>query len=370
MLLGCGSEEVEATPTTPLAELLRLPSGFPEPQVPESNPLTEEKIALGRFLFYDTRLSGNGTQSCASCHQQRLAFSDGRKLATGSTGTLLHRNSQGLTNVAYNANLTWASSLLDTIEQQVLIPLFAEHPVELGATGHENEILERLRSEPLYRDAFASAYPELQEQIDWPQIIRALASFNRILISGNSPFDRFTYQGQPDALSESAKRGAEIFFSETTECHHCHGGFNFTLSSIHADSAFEAEDFHNTGLYNLNGQGAYPASDTGLFEVTEDPRDMGKFRAPSLRNVAVTAPYMHDGSIETLEEVVRVYEAGGRLIESGPNAGDGRTSPLKSGFVQGFRLSDAERQDLIAFLESLTDPDFLEDPRLSNPFEP
>lgn len=369
ILWGCGDAASEAVlPLTPVAELLQLPPGFPEPKIPESNPLTAEKIHLGRLLFYDQRLSGNETQSCASCHEQRFAFSDGNATREGSTGDLLHRNSQSLTNVAYNANLTWASSLLDTIEEQVRIPLFAEFPVELGATGSESEILERLRADPIYRDAFSSAYPDAPDPFDWHHIVQALASFSRTLISGNSPFDRFTYQGDADALSDSAKRGAQIFFSEVTECHHCHGGFNFTLSSVHSGSAFEAEDFHNTGLYNLDGEGAYPAIDTGLFEVTNDPRDMGKFRAPTLRNVAVTAPYMHDGTVETLEEVIRIYEAGGRVIESGPYAGDGRASPLKSGFVPGFTLTDAERQDLIAFLESLTDQSFLEDPRFSDPF--
>ena len=132
---------------------------------------------------------------------------------------------------------------------------------------------------------------------------------------------------------------------------------------------FDAALFHNTGLYNVDGAGAYPADNTGLVENTGEPEDMGRFRPPTLRNVAVTAPFMHDGSMETLDEVIRHYERGGRVIASGPHAGDGRESPLKSGLVAGFSLTDQERADLIAFLEALTDEDFLTDPALSDPFE-
>ncbi|MEO0811979.1 MAG: di-heme enzyme, partial [Myxococcota bacterium] len=149
--------------------------------------------------------------------------------------------------------------------------------------------------------------------------------------------------------------------------HHCHGGFNFTLSTVHQGSVFEAEDFHNTGLYSVNDSGAYPEPNTGVHAVTGDFEDMGKFRAPTLRNVELTAPYMHDGSIETLEGVIRHYEAGGRNVESGPYAGDGRRSPLKSGFVQGFSLTDRQRDDLLEFLLSLTDESFVHDPRFARP---
>lgn len=370
LLFGCGEGlNPDSDSRTEVARLLHVPPGFPLPLIPKSNPITAEKIELGRHLFYERRLSGNESQSCGSCHFQSLGFSDGRFTPHGSTGDRLHRNSQGLANVAYNANLTWASSLLDTIEQQVRIPLFSEHPVELGAVGYEREILDRLSSDPVYVALFQAAYPDARDPFDWNGIVQSLSSFVRSMISGQSRFDRFTYQDDADALSESEKRGARVFFSEVTECHHCHNGFNFSLSTVHENSSFEAEDFHNTGLYNLDGDGDFPATDRGLFEVTEDPRHVGKFRAPTLRNIAVTAPYMHDGSIRTLEEVIRHYEAGGRVIEEGPFAGDGRTSPLKSGFVQGFTLSDHERRDLIAFLESLTDDDFLSAPRFSNPWE-
>ena len=346
--------------------LAPLPAGFPELRIPEDNPLTPEKAELGRHLFYDVRLSGNGTQACASCHIQALAFTDGRTVGEGSTGELHPRNANGLTNVGYNSTLTWANPVLTELEVQALVPLFGDAPVEMGAT---DEVLDRLADDPQYQDLFASAFPDRSDPIDWDGVTDALASFARTLISGNSRFDAFTYQGDRSALTESEVRGMLVFFSESLECQHCHGGFNLSEATTHADQAFDASYFNNTGLYDLDGAGAYPSNNTGLYEITGLPEDMGRFRAPSLRNVAVTAPYMHDGSMETLEDVVRMYERGGRLIEAGPYAGDGALSKLKSGFVAGFTLSDTERDDLIAFLHTLTDESFLTNPALSSPFE-
>lgn len=361
---GCGGEAPEAS------DFSELPPGFPAMVVPADNPLTREKVELGRHLFYEKRLSGNETQSCGSCHLQSLAFTDGRTVAEGSTGELHPRNSQSLTNVGYNASLTWANPLLTKLEQQALVPIFGEEPVELGAVGKEREILERLAADPLYGSLFAAAYPSEAEPITWDNIVKALASFQRTLISGSSPFDLFVYRGDRTTLSAAQIRGMDLFFSEELECHHCHGGFNFSESSIHAGSAFEAALFHNTGLYDVDGRGGYPAGNTGVHEVTGREADMGKFRPPTLRNVAVTAPYMHDGSVGTLEEVIRIYAAGGRVIEEGPAAGDGRGNRHKSGLVAGFELSDAQIADLVSFLESLTDPELLTDPRFSDPFAP
>ncbi len=344
-----------------------LPEGFPLPQIPADNPMSAEKVELGRHLFYDTRLSGNQTQSCASCHLQELAFSDGLALAVGSTGEVHPRNSMALVNSAYNATQTWANPNLTTLERQIVIPMFGEFPVELGLAGKEDELIARLTVEPLYQTLFAAAYPDEANPISVGNITRALASFTRTLISGNSPYDR-NLRGDETALSEEAKRGMEMFFSERFECHHCHTGFNLTLSTVTANTTFPERPFFNTGLYNVDGEGAYPSGNAGVFDITGRPEDMGRFRPPSLRNVALTAPYMHDGSIATLEEVLAFYEAGGRLIETGEYAGDGRTNPYKSGFIPGFTLTDRERADLIVFLESLTDDTFITDPRFSDPF--
>ena len=351
------------------AELpFELPPGFPPIDLPSNNIPTAAKVELGRHLFYDERLSGNETQSCGSCHFQELAFTDGEVTPTGSTGEVLVRNSLGLTNTGYTSKLTWVNPNLDWLEQQILIPMFGEFPVELGITGREDEVLARFTEDPFYIEMFAEAFPDDDDPISWDNFVKALASFNRALVSGDSPYDRFR-NGDEGAISAAAKRGAALFFSEELECHHCHGGFNFSLATRHANTTFTQNAFQNTGLYNVDGEGAYPPDNTGLFEFTFEARDMGRFRPPSLRNVAVTAPYMHDGSVETLDEVLDIYAAGGRVIPEGePLAGDGRANPFKSGFVLGFELSEQDRADLLAFFDSLTDETFLTDPRFSDPF--
>lgn len=344
-----------------------LPPGIPPPWVPETNPMSREKVELGRHLFYDTRLSGNETQSCSTCHVQSLAFADGRALPRGSTGEVVPRNSPMLANAAYSSTKTWINPALRTLEEQIPIPLFGEFPVELGASGVEAEILARLRADDLYETMFPAAFPDEGDPFTFPNVVKSLASFIRTMISVSSPYDRYQ-RGDESALSPSAQRGLALFFEEALECHHCHNGFNFTNATWHAKSAFLETAFANTGLYDIDGQGSYPPGSEGLFEFTGEQKDHGVFRTPSLRNVAVTAPYLHDGSAATLEDVIRIYEAGGRNVVTGPNAGDGRANPNKDGFIHGFEITDQERADLIAFLESLTDDEFIADPRFANPF--
>lgn len=362
VLSGCPRE-----PENPGDFTFDLPEGFPAPRVPDDNPMSDAKVELGRYLFYDTRLSENQEQSCASCHQQDRAFSDGLGRGVGSTGEMHPRGAMSLANVAYAATLNWANPVVRSLEEQALTPLFGEDPIELGLRS-QTTLLARLEAQPIYQDLFEAAYPDDPAPITLFHVTQALAAFQRTLISGNSAYDRFVY-GDADAISESARRGAEIFFGEDAECFHCHGGFNFSSSVDHDGNVFDQASFQNNGLYNLDGRGAYPADNPGLFEFTGDEADEGAFKPPTLRNIAVTAPYMHDGSLETLDEVVAMYAAGGRVTESGPNAGDGRTNPNKSIFVAGFELSDSERADLVAFLESLTDETFLTNPALSNPWE-
>jgi cytochrome c peroxidase len=345
-----------------------LPPGFPVPVVPDDNPMSAAKVELGRRLFYDVRLSANGTQSCGSCHAQELAFTDGFETPVGSEGAVLRRNSMSLTNVAYNSRQTWANSTLHTLEQQALVPIFGEFPIELGATGHEDEILARLADDPEYPALFAQSFPDDPDPVRFSNVARAISAFERTLISGDSPFDRYN-AGDRDALSDSAQRGMQLFYSERLECFHCHGGFNFALAVSHQGNPSGEIGFHNTGLYDVDGSGAYPLRDQGLIEVTSAASDMGRFRAPTLRNIGVTAPYMHDGSIATLDDVLRLhYERGGRLTAEGSDAGDGAESPLRSIFVNGFILNDTERVDLIAFLNALTDESFLSNEALSDPF--
>ncbi|HJY35854.1 MAG TPA: di-heme enzyme [Steroidobacteraceae bacterium] len=343
-----------------------LPPGFPKPRVPEDNALTVEKAELGRHLFYDKRLSANDTQACASCHQQSHAFAEEAAVATGSTGQKHHRNAMALVNAAYTATYTWAHPGITRIEQQVLLPLFGDKPVEMGAAGHEPEILDRLRKDPEYQRLFARAFPAASEQVTFDNVAKALASFVRTLISFDSPFDRYAYYGDDKALTESQVRGMNLFMSERLECAHCHAGFNFSQFVTHESAAVVERAFHITGLYPYSDT-YVSGADYGLFAVTSQAADKDRFKAPTLRNIERSAPYMHDGSLATLNDVIDFYSAGGRVLTDGPRAGDGRAHPGKSPFIKGFALTAQERQDLLAFLSSLTDERFLTDPKSADP---
>ena len=187
------------------------------------------------------------------------------------------------------------------------------------------------------------------------------------LLSFDAPFDRYAYAADDEAIGESARRGMVLFFSERLECHHCHGGFNFTQSTTHAKSQVLERPFHNTGLYNVAGRNDYPSPDQGLHDLTGMPEDRGRFRAPTLRNIMLTPPYMHDGSLRDLDAVLDFYAAGGREIATGPWMGDGRLNANKSQFVRGFVLANDEREDLLNFLDSLTDPGFSVRPEYQDP---
>ena len=344
-----------------------IPLNYPTPAVPPDNPIDSRKVALGRRLFYDTRLSLNGTTACATCHVQALAFTDGRTRSVGATGELHPRSAMSLVNSAYASRLNWANHLIDKLEDQALTPIFGDDPVEMGMAGHEEDIVALLRSEPFYRANLQLAFPADSDPASVLNAVRAIAVFVRSIVSFDAPYDRFL-RGDASAMSASAQRGMELFFSERLECFHCHGGFNFTDSSTHESATVESIGYHNNGLYNIGGEGGYPPDNTGLHDMTGLPSDMGRFKAPSLRNVAITAPYMHDGSAATLDDVIDHYARGGRQVTDGPYAGDGRHNPYKSTFVKGFEISETERGDLIEFLESLTDRRVLTDERWSNPW--
>lgn len=242
---------------------------------------------------------------------------------------------------------------------QLLMGLLAG-PLPIAATP-------RLDTEPLYPPLFQEAFADQAQPLNMASVIKAIAAFQRSIVSVDSRYDRYL-QGKV-ALSAAEQRGMTLFFGERAECHHCHGSFNFNDQVVHAKSRVVQTPFHNTGLYDIDGAGGFPFPNRGLYESTGNPQDMGAFRAPSLRNVAVTGPYMHDGSIATLEQVIDVYAAGGRVIENGPNRGDGRLNPYKSGLIARIDLSPQEKQDLLAFLKSLTDESLLKDPRFSDPWK-
>lgn len=347
----------------------RLPPGFPQPRVPADNPMSDARVDLGRHLFYDKRLSFNQKQSCASCHQQARAFTDGRAQAIGSTGEVHPRSSMTLVNVAYIPALTWANPTLTQLEAQALVPMFGDHPVELGMKGSEDLLLARVKKVSEYQSLFPAAFPQAADPFTVTHLVQAISSFQRTILSGDSPYDRYYRGADPEAISPAAKHGAELFVSEKFQCFHCHGGLNFANAEDFAGKESPELEYDNTGLYNVQGPTSYPAPNTGLFEYTHRRTDIGKFRVPTLRNIAVAAPYMHDGSVRTLDEVLDHYADGGRTILKGPHAGVGAANSNKSIFLPGINATPEERRDLIEFLESLTDTGVLTDPRFSDPWK-
>src|SRR5262245_30084447 len=343
-----------------------LPAHFPTPRVPPNNPMSDAKATLGRYLFYDTRLSGNGTQSCATCHEQARAFADGRGRSVGSTGQTHPRGSMSLVNIAYAQALTWANPRLTRLEEQALVPMYGEQPIELGLDRSDGW-LDALSRDATYQRLFSAAFPDQPKPVTRDNLVLAIATFERTIVSARSPYDRYHLHRDDSAISDAAKRGEILFHSRPLSCFTCHGGIHFS-GSMGSGTRQRPIELHNTGLYNLTGQFSYPEGNRGLYDLTHDAADVGKFKAPSLRNIAVTAPYMHDGSVATLEEAIEHYAAGGRTIASGPLQGVGHDNPNKSSAINGFMLTKEQRADLIAFLQSLTDEPLLNDPRFSNPW--
>jgi cytochrome c peroxidase len=314
--------------------------------------MTAAKVELGRYLFYDKRMSVNGKESCGSCHKQELAFTDRRARAQGTTGQLHPRGAMSLVNVAYAPSLTWANPALDSLEEQALTPMMGKDPVELGM--NEQEFLNTVKRDPLYRRLFPQAFPGDADLYTLKNVTRAIAAFERTIVSVRSPYDRYRWGGEPSAISDSAKRG-EILFSSSERggCFQCHGGWNFSAIRFEGskDREGEGRGFFNTGV------SSYEAPNRGLYEHTHQPADIGKFRPPTLRNIALTAPYMHDGSMATLEEVIDHYSAGGKMDHAN-----------KSRILRRFELTASDKRDLVEFLRSLTDEELLHDPRWSDPW--
>jgi cytochrome c peroxidase len=232
-------------------------------------------------------------------------------------------------------------------------------PIELGFGSVQRTFLRAAAIDKIYRPLFRQAFPGEPDPWKAANIARAIAAFERTIVSRDSPYDRYHLHGDEGAISESAKRGEILFYLDGPSCFRCHSGSDFT----------DPAAFHNTGLYNVHGEFSYPPPNLGLYQFTRRPADIGKFKAPTLRNIALTAPYMHDGSIATLEEVIEHYAAGGRTIADGPWAGVGHDNPAKDKLVHGFTLTPRNRADLVAFLRSLTDETLVHNPAFSNPWE-
>lgn len=345
-----------------------LPPHFPQPRIPADNLMSEEKFELGRHLFYDKRLSGNGMFACASCHFQHLAFTDGKPVSTGSTGEQTMRSAQHLANSVYHVYFTWANYSLSSMERQMLNPLLGENPVEMGVNDQTKPlILKRIAEDEYYARMFRLVFQGEEQPVNLSNIIKAIAAFQRGLISANSKYDQHLLHKVE--LTEQEERGRKLFFGDKAQCSQCHGSFNFNDQVVSADTGEAKVSFHNTGLYDTDGKGLFPDNNHGIFDLSNRIEDMGMFRASSLRNVAVTAPYMHDGSIATLEEVLDFYAGHGREIKVGAYKGDGRKNPYKDARIDKINLSRTERADVIAFLKTLTDEEFLHNPRFADPFK-
>jgi cytochrome c peroxidase len=273
------------------------------------------RVELGRRLFYDADLSIDGTMSCATCHEQKRGFTDDNPTRPGVHGDPGRRNVMALANVAWAPVLTWGDPRLDTLEKQALVPIAGTDPVEMGMAGHEAAIAERLGAGGCYRAMFARAFPAEDGAITLATVTRALAAFQRTLISFGSPYDSHR-------MTEPARRGEALFGAR---CAGCHSGINFTDYRYHAVAPL-----------------APGAEDRGLGEVTGRRADDGKFRTPGLRNAALTAPYLHDGSAASLPEAIRRHGEPGRLTPS-------------------------EMTEIVAFLDTLTDRRFVTDARFSLP---
>ena len=340
--------------------------GLPPVPVPADNPMTPAKVELGEKLFHDVRFSRTGEVSCATCHEADKAFTDSPRLVSrgieGLTGT---RNAPTVVNAAYLRAQFWDGREPD-LEAQSTQPFL--NPVEMGLASHE-PILRVIRDDPDYQRLFDAAFGKSGEAVTMAEVAKAIASFERTLVAGDSPFDRYRYGGNKTAMSAAAVRGLDVFLNEG-RCVSCH-----TISESHA--LFTDSRFHNInvsfdkiakGVDELavsylarKAEGAdvditvltdESASELGRFAVSEQWRDIGAFKTPTLRNVALTAPYMHDGSVKTLADVVRFYNNGGRHEAEDP------LNDFQSGGMRSLDLSEDQQKDLVAFLEALTSSRF------------
>ena len=302
-----------------------IPDGFPNMPIPENNPMTVEGITLGEKLFNDPILSANNNQACISCHQKAFSFSDPNQFSTGVDNIQGTRNASALINLGWNNNFNWDGSIL-SLEEQAFEPV--TNPIEMHNTWSnvENKLNSHEEYPMLFKDAFNIDY------IDSTHVVMAIAQFERTLISVNSKFDKYL-RGEVQ-LTPSEFSGYAIFNSEKGDCFHCHGTQMFMDNS-----------FHNNGLDNE------PFIDLGLGKFTGNPSDNGKFKTPTLRNIEFSSPYMHDGRFSTLEEVIEHYNSGGNYSST--------VDPLMKKLGIGLQLTNQEKQDLIAFLKTLSDSNFI-----------
>jgi len=367
-LAKCGNIVLSVLITVGTSPALNAaPLGLPPVPIPEDNPQTPAKIALGDRLFRDERFSSDGKVSCSTCHEEDKAFTDHKRVSEGHNGLLGTRNAPTVINAAYMETLFWDGREPD-LEGQSKQP--AINPVEGGLPNHE-ALVEMIRNDPSYVKAFKDVFGVEADEITIDHYAQAIASFERTQIAGDSPFDRYQFGGDKTAMSEAAIRGLKVFTGQG-RCVSCH--------IIEQNQAlFTDNRFHNIGVGFKNIRGregeiaeeflkaknagadvdktvlADPdASELGRFAVSEDINTVGAFKTASLRNIELTAPYMHDGSQKTLEDMVEFYNNGGRVNEDDP------FSPFLSGGIRPLNLSEQQKKDLVEFLKALTSPSVAE----------
>jgi cytochrome c peroxidase len=323
---------------------LEVPQGFPPAIVPPDNPMTVEGVRLGRHLFYEEALSGDNSMSCASCHMQQRAFTDGKAVSKGIDGIAGRRSAMPLFNLAFEEKFFWDGRSL-TLEEQALIPI--EDPIELNADL--DTVIMRLESRALYQRLFEEAFGSAEVTAD--RMAKAIAQFERTLISANSKFDKVMRLKDGTQFTPLEDQGRAMYFSEVGDCFHCHGA----AETSYLMGAFGRDlQFANNGL-------KMQYQDEGRAEVTGKPSDVGKFKVPSVRNVEFSFPYMHDGSIPNLDSLVGFYNFGGHKH---PNI-----DPNMKAAGEGRGWTPQQRNALKAFLQTFTDYEFLQDTAYSNPFQ-
>ena len=345
--------------------IIAAPLGLPPVPVPANNPQTPEKIALGDRLYHDERFSADGKVSCSTCHAREKGFTDNLRVSKGFNGLTGTRNAPTVINAAYYTSQFWDGREPDLEGQSKQPPI---NPVEGGLKSHD-PIIEVIRGDKDYTSAFKQVFNVNANEINMDHVSMAIASFERTIVAGDSAFDKYMYGGDKSALNEAQQRGLAVYLGKG-RCVSCH-----VIEETQA--LFTDNRFHNIGVgfKKIKGKESETAaqmlaakrkgadvdktvltqenmSELGRFAVTENPTEVGAFKTPTIRNIAVTAPYMHDGSLETLEEVVDFYNNGGRLKESDPVSG------FISGGIKPLNLTDQEKKDLVAFMNALTSPEY------------
>ena len=339
------------------------PVGLPPVPVPADNPMTPEKIKLGDKLFHDARFSTTGEVSCSTCHDRNKGFTDSLPVSEGIHKLKGTRNAPTIINAAYLHTQFW-DGREPSLESQSAQPFL--NPVEMGLKDHE-PILKIVRSDPEYVELFSRAFGKTGDQITMTEVKQALGTFERTIISGDSPFDRYYFKGDKTAMSPAAIRGLDVYVNQG-RCVSCHRieqtqalftDNRFHMIGVSATQMPQNLDELSAAVQNVKEKGTDIAvlsnpktSSLGRFAVTGDLTNIGAFKTPTLRNIEVTAPYMHDGSHKTLEEVVTFYNNGGRLNETDP------VPELLSGGIRPLNLTEEQQADLVAFLKALTSPEF------------